>query len=111
MPYEFGEVVLVRFPFTNQTASKQRPAAVVSSRAYNAAKPDIVIMAITSQLRFTLGFGEVLVADWQSANLLKPSVIKPVFATIEGTLILKRLGLLQPPDASALRDAIALVLG
>ena len=48
MPYEFGDVVLVRFPFTNQTAFKQRPAVVISSRAYNAVRPDVVIMAITS---------------------------------------------------------------
>ena len=51
MPYEFGDVVLVRFPFTNQAAFKQGPACIVSSRAYNAAKPDVIIMAITSQVR------------------------------------------------------------
>jgi mRNA interferase MazF len=50
MPYEFGDVVLVRFPFTNQMAFKQRPAVVISNRAYNTARPDAVIMAITSQL-------------------------------------------------------------
>jgi mRNA interferase MazF len=110
MPYEFGDVVLVRFPFTNQSSSKQRPAVVVISRAYNAAKLDIVIMAITSQLR-AVGFGEVAVAEWQRASLLKPSAIKPVFATIERSLVLKRLGVLQPSDQSALRTAIASVLG
>lgn len=30
---------------------KHRPAVVVSSGAYNASKPDIVIVGITSQLR------------------------------------------------------------
>lgn len=59
MPYEFGDVVLVPFPFTNQAASKQRPAVVVSSRAYNAAKPDIIVMAITSQFRPSGSLGEV----------------------------------------------------
>ena len=47
MPYEFGDVVLVPFPFTNQAAFKKRPASIVSSRAYNVAKPDVIIMAIT----------------------------------------------------------------
>jgi len=48
MPYEFGDVVLAPFPFTHQAAIKQRPAVVVSGRAYNAVKPDVIIMAITS---------------------------------------------------------------
>jgi mRNA-degrading endonuclease toxin of MazEF toxin-antitoxin module len=47
----FGDVVLVPFPFTSQAASKQRPAVVVSSRAYGVERPDVVMMAITSQLR------------------------------------------------------------
>ena len=83
MPYEFGDVVLVRFPFTSQTAFKQRPAIVVSNRAYNAAKPDVVIMAVTSQMHSSSSMGEVWISDWQGANLLKPPAIKPVFATLE----------------------------
>ena len=34
MPFEFGDVILVPFPFTSQTAFKKRPAVVVSSRTY-----------------------------------------------------------------------------
>lgn len=111
MPYEFGDVVLAPFPFTNQAALKQRPAVVVSSWAYNAVKPDLIIMAITSQLHSTASLGEVWIVDWQLANLLKPSAIKPVFATIEQSLIVRRLGALQAQDHSALRAAIAAVLG
>ena len=110
MPYEFGDVVLVRFPFTNQATFKQRPAAIVSSRAYNVATPDVVIMAITSQVHSASSLGEVQVGQWQAANLLKPSAIKPVFATLEQNLILKRLGVLDPSDQAALRQAIAAVL-
>jgi mRNA interferase MazF len=112
MPYEFGEVVLVRFPFTSQTAFKQRPAVVISNMAYNTARPDAVIMAITSQLHSPAGsWGEVRISEWQAANLLKPSAVKPVFATLEQSLILKRLGMLHLSDQSALRQAIAAVLG
>ncbi len=111
MPYEFGDVVLVRFPFTNQTAFKQRPAVVVSNRAYNTKKPDAVIMAITSQIRNHVGPGEILIGEWRAANLLKPSSIKPVFATLEQSLILKRLGVLAAPDQFALRQAIFTIIG
>jgi len=111
MPYEFGDVVLVRFPFTNQATFKKRPASIVSSRAYNVAKPDVIIMAITSQVHSSSSLGEVQVVQWQMANLLKPSAIKPVFATLEQNLILKTLGALGPSDQAALREAIAAVLG
>lgn len=110
LTFEFGDVVLLRFPFTNQTASKQRPAVVVSSSKYNQAKPDLVVMAITSQLRSTASLGEVWITEWQAANLLKPSAIKPVFATIEQPLIVRRLGKLQSPDVSALHEAISKIL-
>jgi len=50
MAYEFGNVVLVGFPFRNQATFKQRPAAIVNSRADNVAKPDVVSVAITSQV-------------------------------------------------------------
>jgi mRNA interferase MazF len=111
MRFDFGDVILVRFPFTNQTASKQRPAVVVSSEAYNSEKPDLVMMAITSQLRTPAGLGDVSIAEWQAANLLKPSAIKPVFATIEQTLVLKMLGQLQAADRRALQKAITAILG
>lgn len=111
MPYEFGDVVLVRFPFTDQSSFKQRPAVVVSNRSYNTTRLDVVIMAITSQFRPQAGLGEVWIGQWQAANLLKPSVVKPVFATLEQNLIFKQLGILAPPDQSALRQAIAAVLG
>lgn len=111
MLLSFGDVVLVRFPFTNQTAFKQRPAVVVSNSSYNAASPDVVIMAITSQLRPSAQRGELWIADWQGAHLLKPSAVKPVFATIEQNLVIKSLGTLQPADQASLRTLIATVLG
>ena len=33
--YKRGDIVLVPFPFSNQTATKKRPAVVVSSSLYN----------------------------------------------------------------------------
>jgi mRNA interferase MazF len=111
MPYEFGDVVLVQFPFTSQKTFKKRPAIVVSCKAYNTAKPDIVIMAVTSQMHSSNILGEIWIQDWQAANLLKPSAIKPVFATLEQNLVLGRLGVLSARDQSALRAAITSVLG
>lgn len=46
-PFEFGDIVLVPFPFTDQTGTKKRPAVIISSAACNQARRDLVIMAIT----------------------------------------------------------------
>ncbi|MDE2239113.1 MAG: type II toxin-antitoxin system PemK/MazF family toxin [Rhodospirillales bacterium] len=111
MPYEFGDVVLVPFPFTSQAASKQRPAVIVSNLAYNQAKPDVVLMAITSQFRPSPALGEVWLRDWQTAGLLKPSAVKPVFATLEQALIIRQLGTLTAADQADLKNAIVRVIG
>jgi mRNA interferase MazF len=111
MPFDFGTVVLVPFPFTSQAASKKRPAVVVSNRAYSSAKPDVIVMAITSQLRPTPALGEVWVTEWRPAGLLKASAIKPVFATLEQALVLRQLGTLHANDQMSLRKAISEIIG
>jgi mRNA interferase MazF len=111
MPFEIGDIVLVRFPYTSQAAYKQRPAVVISRRSYNETRADVVILAITSQLHAPLRPGEAAVGEWRGAGLLKPSVLKPVIATIEQQMVLKRLGALYPADRAALREVIAFVLG
>lgn len=68
---------------------------VVSSDAYHHHRADMVVMAVTSQIRRPAGaMGEVLIREWQRAGP-KPSLIKPVLATIERGLILRKLGELQ----------------
>lgn len=111
MPHSFGEVVLVPFPFTDQSSAKKRPAVIISSSGYNAGRRDLIIMAITSQVRQPLGFGEALVADWQAAGLIKPSVLKPVLTTIEQGLVVRTMGALSANDLRTLREAISQVIG
>ena len=109
--YSFGDIVLVPFPFTDQSGIKRRPAVVVSSRRYNTARPDLIIMAITSQARPAGAIGEVNVKDWNAAGLLKASVVKPVLTTIEAALVIRTLGELTADDQHALRQALATILG
>lgn len=108
--HSFGAVVLVPFPFTDQSAARQRPAVIVSSSAYHRARRDLVLMPITSQLRGS-AFGDVLVQDWQAAKLLMPSAIKPVLGTLDQALVIKSLGVLSARDQAALRATIAQLIG
>lgn len=109
--YSFGDIVLVPFPFTDQSAAKKRPAVVVSSSAYHDTRPDLIIMAVTSQMRPTSIIGEVHIRDWKGAGLIKPSVVKPVITTIEASLVLRRLGRLEPQEQQSLRTAISAIVG
>jgi mRNA interferase MazF len=111
MGYAFGDVILVPFPFTDQSTTKQRPAVVISSSGYNQQRPDLILLAITSQIRASLSFGEALVADWQAARLIKPSVFKPLVTTIEQALVIKPLGKLSANDATTLRGVIEKIVG
>lgn len=111
MGHAFGEVVLVPFPFTDQSGVKKRPAVIVSSASYNANRRDLIIMAITSQVRQPLGFGEAIVSDWQTAGLIKPSVLKPVFTTIEQGLVVQTMGMLSSSDLHMLSETVAQVIG
>ncbi len=109
--FNFGNVVLVPFPFTDQSGTQKRPAVVVSSHGYNAQRRDIMIMAITSQVRTPLGFGEAMIGDWQGAGLVKASVLKPVFTTIEQGLALRVMGQLSAADIKSLRELLGEVIG
>src|SRR5437879_10064 len=109
--YSFGDIVLVPFPFTDQTTTKKRPAVVVSSDAYNNIRPDLVLMAVTGHLSTHPRIGEVVVTEWKEAGLLKASTIKPILATIEKRLIIRSLGQLKQPDSLSLRDALKTILG
>ena len=111
--YDFGDVVLVPFPFTDQTGTKKRPAVVVSSAVYHNARRDLVLMAVTSQVRTPLAAGEVEVEviEWKKAGLLKASAIKPVLTTIERRLVLKKLGRLEQQDRDELQNALRVILG
>ena len=109
--YSFGDIILVPFPTTDQTDTKKRPAAVISSAAYNHHRPDIIIMAVTSQRYSASYFGDVFIEEWQQAGLLKPSIIKPILTTVEKGLVKRRLGRLAGIDRSRLQATMQDILG
>ncbi len=109
--YKLGDIVLVPFPFTDQTTIKKRPAVIVSSNMYNKNRPDIIIMAVTSQIHGSGYFGDILIQNWQQAGLLKPSVIKPIVTTVEKRLVLRKLGTISDIDRTALTEGLQSIIG
>ena len=59
MPYDPGQIILVNYPFTDQTAAKQRPALVVSGRKFNKGQ-DFVAVPISSRITQDDPFGHII---------------------------------------------------
>jgi mRNA-degrading endonuclease toxin of MazEF toxin-antitoxin module len=47
--YKRGDVVLVRFIFSDETGERQRPAVIVSSEEYHKSRQEAIIAAVTSR--------------------------------------------------------------
>ncbi len=97
MNYEKWDIVLVPFPFTNLKTNKKRPALIVSPNEYNK-NPDVIVAFITSNLKSRFRLGDHKIIDWEGSNLPKPSMIRMKFATLDKTIILKKLGRLSVKD-------------
>jgi mRNA interferase MazF len=106
--YKQGDVFLVPFPFTDQSGTKKRPAVVLSSSQYNQNHLDVILAPITSQISQIAD--EIRLTHWKSAGLLKPSVVKPVLASFDIALVLRKLGALANADRERVRVAFALIL-
>jgi mRNA interferase MazF len=89
--YTRGDVVLVSFVFSDDSGKKLRPAVVVSSTAYNRARQEVIVAAVTSNVRRRL-FDDYLIANWKEAGLLFPSVATVILRTIKRTMIERKLG-------------------
>lgn len=104
--YRRGDVVLVPMDFTDRSGSKVRPAVVVSSEEYNRASPDVLIASITSNRNALAHPGDRLVREWKAAGLLKPSLAQTKLATVEASMIRRKLGKLDGNDLAALSDGL-----
>jgi mRNA interferase MazF len=105
-----GDVVLISFTFSDESGAKLRPAVVVSSGSYHRGRQEAVIAAVTSQTDRLL-IGDYLIADWQRAGLLFPSVATGILRTIKQEMIGRKLGMMSVIDMQAIDDKLRSVLG
>lgn len=98
--YKRGDVVLVGFVFSDESGRKLRPVLVLSSPAYHRGRREVIVAAITSNVRRRL-FGDHLISDWKGAGLLFPSVATGILRTITGAMIERRLGTMAASDLDA----------
>jgi len=102
--------VLVSFVFSDESGKKLRPAVVISSAAYNRSRQEIVVAAITSNIRRRL-FGDHPLTDWKGAGLLFPSVVTGIVRTIKQTMIDRKVGTMPRSEMIAIDVKLRQSLG
>jgi mRNA interferase MazF len=70
--YSRHDVVLIRYPFSDLSGGKVRPAIIVNAAHIS---QDLIITPLTSRTENLLP-GEFLLEKWQEAGLNVPSVVK-----------------------------------
>lgn len=94
---EFGDVVVVPFPFVDIDDKKRRPSLILSRKQFNQANGHSICAMITTAAR-TRWPSDVAIADLATAGLPRPSVVRWKLFTLPNHLIQKKAGILGEPD-------------
>lgn len=113
-----GSVVLVGFPFTDLSATKVRPALVLSTKELHRRHHDVILAAISSIVPRRAGSipTSVILAqdhpDFRRSGLRITSAVHcGKLVTVQGTLVLKRLGMLGASAMAEVDVALRVALG
>ena len=99
--YRPGEIVLLQFPFSDAAGMRRRPTLVM----LDTGDEDIVVARVTSHV--VRDEFDIDVIDWESARLLLPSIVRVhKLATIEKTLVERRLGMLSDSDWVRVQESV-----
>lgn len=96
--FERGKIILVPFPFTNLSASKVRPALIISDPKY--ADHDVSVIFISSRLAKKKGYTDVWIKTsdpyFQQTGLKIDSLFKcNKIATLDKKIVLGEMGKLH----------------
>jgi mRNA interferase MazF len=100
--YSKGNVILVRYPFSDLSASKVRPAVVVHAPHVSL---DALIIPLTSRIAGLMA-GEFVLQDWSTAGLHVPTAVKRGIYTVHPRLVVAALGRLVQADLNELNNSI-----
>jgi len=92
--YSKPEIVLARYPFSDLTSARVRPAVVVNAAHTS---QDLFVVALTSKASSLLS-GEFVLTEWKKAGLNVETAVKCGIYTIKETLVRKRVEKLDDAD-------------
>lgn len=100
--YSRNDLILIKFPFSDLSSSKVRPAIVINS---SHSSHDLIVVSLTSKTQ-NLREGEFILTSWQAAGLNIETAVKRGIFTVHENLILRKIGKLGTADASNLDNSL-----
>lgn len=90
---EQKDLLIVPFPFSDQSGRKVRPVVVISNNVFNSHSEDVIVVGVTSNIkkdRYGLSLAN---KDLESGNLITNCMIKAEnILKLEKGLIIKKIG-------------------
>jgi mRNA interferase MazF len=103
-----GEIVLIPVPFTDLSSQRRRPVVVISNDTYNAASPDMVVVAMTSNPMVTLNSFIITSADLASGSLNHPGRVRvDKIYTLSQSLIVRHFARVNSATLDRIRQLLA----
>lgn len=112
-----GDIILVDFPYSDQTGSKVRPALVVQSDGLNQSIDDTILALITSSRHRRVGantqlFIDITTSEGRQTGLRLDSTVQcENLITYDRVLILRILGSLSASLLLQIDDCLKAALG
>jgi mRNA interferase MazF len=105
--------VVVEVPFSDLSATKRRPALIVSAEVVHRSLSDVIVCPISSRPRFFArpGPGDEPLRHWKAAGLRYPSTARASkVLAIDKTIVSRILGKLPDDDLRRVEDTLRKVL-
>jgi mRNA interferase MazF len=99
--YNFGDIVLIGFPYTDLQGISKRPAIVL----YDSGDQDMLVARITTQEYAT--DADYKIIEWKNSGLLAESYIRlGKQATIDKKYVIRKLGALAGPEPETIKSIL-----
>jgi mRNA interferase MazF len=105
--YSKNIIILVRYPFSDLSNAKVRPAVIVNAPH---SSQDILIVPLTSKTGSLLD-GEFVLSDWATSGLNVVTAVKRGIYTVNRSLVIKTVGKLADVDIDRLELSLRGWLG